>query len=282
MALASARPLLEPVGPWQPGSEPADEQGSIRVEDLRHVYVTRTGPVLALRDVSLAVAPGELVAIVGPSGCGKTTLLRIVSGLVTPSAGSARLGGVTPAEARRRHALGWLAQEDGLLAWRTVAGNVGLPFEVGGRHEPRPDAVAEAIRRVGLEGWSKRYPHELSGGMRQRVALARAMVSEPPYLLLDEPFAHLDELTRESLGDLLLEQIERSNRPTTLLVTHSVAEAVRLADRVVVLSNRPGRVVFDTPIRLPRPRREDQPGYGAWIQRVKRALASAPDVPAGR
>jgi NitT/TauT family transport system ATP-binding protein len=218
------------------------------------------------------VQPGELLAILGPSGCGKSTLLRILSGLVEPSAGIARLAGEPPAAARVDHGIGWLAQDDGLLPWMSVAENVGLPGRVGRRRaQVRPGSVAEMLERVGLADSARRYPHELSGGMRQRTALARALVAEPAFLFLDEPFASLDELTRERLGELLLE-VRAARRPTTLLVTHSIVEAVRLADRVLVLSPRPARVLSDVRIDLERPRRYDQPGFGALVQAFKATL----------
>jgi NitT/TauT family transport system ATP-binding protein len=233
-----------------------------------HTYQSATGPVRALDAIDLRVEPGELLAVLGPSGCGKSTLQRILAGLLAPSGGEVCLDGHSPREARRRRAIGWLAQEDGLLPWRTVAENVSLPLRLAGR-DTRP--VQPMLEHVGLGGNARSYPHELSGGMRQRAALARALVARPRFLLLDEPFAHLDELTRERLGDLLLD-LQRDFGPTVVLVTHSVAEAVRLADRVVVLSARPGRVLLDQPMSLPRPRGEDNPSFGACTAHLKALL----------
>jgi NitT/TauT family transport system ATP-binding protein len=248
------------------------DQAAILVRAVQHRYLGRNGEVQALLPVDLAIAPGCFVAILGPSGCGKTTLLRIISGLLEATAGSVRLGGRTPLEARKGRAIGWLAQDDGLLPWRRVIENVRLPLQLAGRTGDG-GAEQEMLRRVGLEGSARFYPHELSGGMRQRAALARALVARPPFLLLDEPFAHLDELTRERLGELLLElRTESVAPPTTVLVTHSVHEAVRLADRIVVLSARPGAVVLDRDVALVRPRDEDEPGFGALIQQLKRTL----------
>jgi NitT/TauT family transport system ATP-binding protein len=242
---------------------------AIEARGVSHRFRGRTGDVDALDRIDLAVPPGELLAILGPSGCGKSTLLRAVSGLLAPTAGQVSLAGVEPAAARVSQGIGWLAQDDGLLPWLNVTENVALPARVGRRRaQVRPGAVAEILARVGLVDSARRYPHELSGGMRQRAALARALVAEPSFLFLDEPFASLDELTRERLGDLLLE-VRETHRPTSLLVTHSVVEAVRLADRVIVMSPRPARVLADVAIDLPRPRRYDQTGFGAMVQALK-------------
>jgi NitT/TauT family transport system ATP-binding protein len=247
---------------------PASVGAAIRVTGVWHTYRTSGGPLRALDRVDLAVQPGEVLAIVGPSGCGKSTLLRILAGLLEPSGGEVRLHGQTPVEARRQRMLGWLAQDDGLLPWRSVVENVSLPLRLSGQNTGPVQAMLE---HVGLGENARHYPHELSGGMRQRAALARALVARPTFLLLDEPFAHLDDLTRERLGDLLLD-LRPVGNPTMVLVTHSVAEAVRLADRVVVLSPRPGRVVLDEPVCLPRPRSEDQPGFGARVAHLKGVL----------
>ena len=215
---------------------------------------------------------GQFVVILGPSGCGKTTLLRIMSGLLEPAAGRVLLGGSPPDVARRHRAIGWLAQDDGLLPWRNVLDNVELPLRIA-RHNDRAAAL-EILERVGLSSAARQYPHELSGGMRQRAALARALVARPPFLFLDEPFAHLDELTRERLGELVLDLRTQSSDepPTTVLVTHSVAEAVRLADRVLVLSERPASAVVDLVVDVPQPRREDAPEFGSLLRVLKTAL----------
>jgi NitT/TauT family transport system ATP-binding protein len=242
---------------------------AIEAHGVSHRFRGRTGDVDALDRIDLAVPPGELLAILGPSGCGKSTLLRALSGLLQPTSGEVSLAGVEPAAARVAHGIGWLAQDDGLLPWLNVRDNIALPARVGRRKaHVRPDAVGEILAHVGLADSARRYPHELSGGMRQRAALARALVAEPAFLFLDEPFASLDELTRERLGDLLLE-VRATHRPTSLLVTHSVVEAVRLADRVIVMSPRPARILADVTIDLPRPRRYDQHGFGALVQTLK-------------
>ncbi|MDP8922644.1 MAG: ATP-binding cassette domain-containing protein [Chloroflexota bacterium] len=260
-----------------PASEPA-----IRVRGVRHVYRARAGAVSALAGIDLDVPAGELLAILGPSGCGKSTLLRMLAGLLEPTAGVVQLAGQRPAVARASHGIGWLAQDDGLLPWRTVADNVALALTLGRRGRAASDRVMAALEQVRLADAARRYPGELSGGMRQRAALARALVAEPPFLFLDEPFANLDELTRERLGDLLLDVraalVAPSKRPTTLLVTHSVVEAVRLADRILVLSGRPARVLDDAAVPLARPRRYGQPGFGAWVERLTSILAGRTTV----
>jgi NitT/TauT family transport system ATP-binding protein len=249
---------------------------AIEARGVRHTFVGRDRVAVdAIEQVDVQVRQGELVALLGPSGCGKSTLLRIISGLIQPSHGTVSLAGAAPAVARTEQGIGWLAQDDGLLPWLTVAKNVGLAGRVGRRRERvTAAAVSEMLAQVGLGDSASRYPHELSGGMRQRAALARALVSEPALLFLDEPFASLDEITRERLGDLLLD-VRATRRPTTLLVTHSVIEAVRLADRVLVMGPRPTRIVADVEIALDRPRRYDQPGFGALVQSLKTELGAA-------
>ncbi len=255
---------------------------AIEVRGLAHRYVAQSGQIEALESIELSIGRGSFVAILGPSGCGKTTLLRALSGLLEPSHGTVMLDGQSPAIARRRRAIGWLAQEDGLLPWLRVRDNVSLALRLrdgrrfwpSGRTSAAQAKVAdEMLLRVGLDGIGRHYPHELSGGMRQRAALARALVARPPFLLLDEPFAHLDELTRERLGQLLLD-LRAEHAPTTVLVTHSTFEAARLADRVVVLTRRPGRVAMDVTVGVEQPRHEDQPGFGALVRRLKSALGS--------
>ncbi len=222
-------------------------------------YTTRTGVVQALAGVDVTVAAGEVVALVGPSGCGKSTLLRIIAGLEQPDAGGVRLFGVSPAQARREHRFGIAFQAAALLEWRDAAANVALPLELAGWPPvKRARRVAELLARMGLSDAANRLPRQLSGGMQQRVALARALALAPQVLLLDEPFSALDELTREQLqGELLdlLATIEPA--PAVLLVTHNLAEAVLLADRVVVLSRRPAQVLAEVPIDLRRPRRAE-------------------------
>lgn len=212
------------------------------------------------------------MSIVGPSGCGKTTLLRAVAGLLAPSAGTVEVMGDSPRAAQRAHAIGLVAQEPGLLPWRSVEANVRLPLEVTGASADVP----ALLERVGIASFAAYRPGALSGGMRQRVALARALVHRPRLLLMDEPFGALDELSREAMRFELL-RLWDAERVTVLFVTHAVREAVLLSDRVIVMSPRPGRIVEDVRIDLPRPRTpevEDSPAFLEFTARVRAALRS--------
>jgi NitT/TauT family transport system ATP-binding protein len=214
------------------------------------------GGVLALDGVDLEVRPGEFLALVGPSGCGKSSLLRAIAGLIPASSGELQVAGLAPAVARKRWGRqAFVFQDPTLLPWRTVRDNVALPLELGAATSPaevRP-AVDRALELVGLAEFAGTHPAELSGGMRMRASLARALVTRPELLLLDEPFGALDELTRERLDDELL-RLWQSDHFAAIAVTHSLAEAVWLADRVLVMSPRPGRILHALPVTLPRPR----------------------------
>ena len=248
---------------------------AVAVRGLSHRYASERahdGALVALAGVELTLAEGEFVSLVGPSGCGKTTLLRIVAGLLPPSDGDVRVLGRAPAEARSEHALGLVTQDPGLLPWRSVAANVRLALDVTGRSGD----VGALLALVGIERFARYHPRQLSGGMRQRVALARALAHEPRLLLMDEPLGALDELAREQMRFELL-RIWEQRRTSVLFVTHSIREAVLLSDRVLVMSGRPGSIVDEVRVPLPRPRipaQEDAPEFAATAARVRGALAA--------
>ena len=247
--------------------------GPAPILELRGVEKRFASGLEALSGIDLSVTRGEFLSLLGPSGCGKSTLLRIVAGLTLPSAGACRLA-VDRAPGR----IGFVFQDPTLMPWSTVIGNVLLPFRIGGQrgNAPRARALA-AVRAVGLAGFEDAYPHQLSGGMRMRVSIARALVTDPDLLLLDEPFAALDEITRLQLNDDLLRLWERL-RPTILFVTHSVFESVYLSTRIAVMTARPGRIAADLPVALPQPRdraTRTSLDYAALCDRVSATLGRA-------
>jgi NitT/TauT family transport system ATP-binding protein len=226
-------------------------RGQIEIRNLSKRYRTARTTQEALQDVNLDIASGEFVSLLGPSGCGKTTLLKIIGGLVTRSGGEVRIDGEGVEEALQARKFGIVFQDATLLPWRTVMGNARLLLDITGVRD-EAISVEQLLETVGLKGFEDYYPSQLSGGMRQRVSLARALALSPEILLMDEPFAALDAITRDRMGEELLRIWDRSR--TVVFVTHSIPEAVLLSDRVVVLSARPGRIRADVPIDLPRPR----------------------------
>ena len=238
-------------------SNPAEGAGGIVIDQVTMRFGGQE-PITALEDVSFEVADGEFVAIVGPSGCGKSTLLRIIAGLQQPTSGAVTVRGKTPEQARRDVEFGFVFQSPVLFPWLRVLGNVLLADRILGKRNPNKVVGAEELARrllrdVGLGGFEDYYPEQISGGMRQRVALARALSYDPSTLLKDELFGALDEFTRDNLNIQLLE-LWLEARSTVLFVTHSLQEAIFLADRVVVLSPRPGRVIRIAEVPFPRPR----------------------------
>lgn len=241
-----------------PRSEDADFTGAVTVSDLKKDFGTGAQKRVVLDQISLQLAAGKFTAFVGPSGCGKTTMLRILAGLEAASTGSVSIDGASPEQHRQAHDLAIAFQDPALLPWRSVVDNVRLPVELAkGRHPARRPEVSakidELIELVGLQSFRSARPGQLSGGMRQRCAIARALVMEPSLLLLDEPFASVDEITRRKLNADLLNLL-RERRHSTVLVTHSIFEAVLLADAIVVFSARPARVVDIVSVDLPSDR----------------------------
>jgi len=252
----------------------------LTVRGLSATFADRKGDLQALEDLSFVIEPQQFVCVLGPSGCGKSTLLRILAGLLRPTAGEVLFRGAPLDEPPQRvsappQGVGFVFQNANLMPWRTVLDNILLPLEL--QNIPRPQALAQAqemVMLVGLQGFEDALPPDLSGGMAQRVAIARALIHDPAVLLLDEPFGSLDALTRERMGTELL-NIWHRRRKTVVMVTHSVAEALFLADRVLVLSPRPGRLRLDLPVSLPRPREESiryTPAFSELARQLRGAI----------
>ena len=240
----------------------AHEDVILAVENIVKRFPTPEGGLTAVDNVSLSVRQGEFLAVIGPSGCGKSTLFNVIGGLLTEYEGSVRVDGERISGPHQ--SVGMVFQEESTFPWRTVIENVSFPLEIAGLPKAeRHEKARHFISLVGLDGFENRYPAELSGGMRQRVSLARTLASEPKILLMDEPFAALDEQTRLLLGDKVL-QIQQELKQTTLLITHNITEAVQLSDRIMVMTYRPGRIKRIVDIRLPRPRSSEIVGSDAF------------------
>ncbi len=241
----------------------------LEVERIVKRFATADGAVTAVDGVSFGVAAGEFVSIIGPSGCGKSTLFNVIGGLVGDYEGRVTVEGATISGTHP--AIGMVFQEESTFPWRNVLDNVAFPLEIAGMGKAeRADKAAHFVKLVGLSGFERRYPSELSGGMRQRVSIARTLASEPKILLMDEPFAALDEQTRVILGDKVL-QIQQELKQTTLLITHNLTEAVQLSDRVLVMTYRPGKLKRIVDIALPHPRDSEVVGsdaFGHYVAQV--------------
>ena len=248
---------------------------AVTCEGVSVRFTSERGTVTALQNIDLAIPRGSFLTLLGPSGCGKSTLLRVMADLVAPTSGRVSVLGGTSQAARESRQIGFVFQDPALLAWRTVFDNVSLPLQVGGgKALPGARSPQELLSLVGLTGWEKAYPHELSGGMRQRVAIARALVSGPRLLLMDEPFGALDEITRDRLNEELL-QLWETTGTTIVFVTHSIYEAAFLGQSVLLLAARPGRVRETVPVTLPMPRRlaqRETPEFATLAGHLRRVL----------
>ena len=238
-------------------------------DDIVVQFQTPEGPITAVDNVSFGVKPGEFLSVIGPSGCGKSTLFNVIGGLLNGYDGIVSVAGETISGPHK--SIGMVFQEESTFPWRTVTDNVAFPLElIGMPKAKRVERARHFISLVGLDGFENRYPGELSGGMRQRVSLARTLASEPKILLMDEPFAALDEQTRLLLGDKVL-QIQQELKQTTLLITHNITEAVQMSDRILVMTYRPGKVKRIVEIKLPRPRTSEIVGseaFGRYVAQI--------------
>jgi len=245
---------------------------ALRLQNVSMTFPDSNGGLHTLRDINFSVARQEFVCILGPSGSGKTTLLRIIAGLLEPTSGQVLFEGVPEGEHRPR--VGLVFQQANLMPWRTALENITLPLELQGADPQQARQTAhEMMRQMCLDGFENAWPRDLSGGMAQRVAIARSLVQDPDLMLLDEPFGSLDALTRERMGAELLD-LWQARRKTMIMVTHSISEALLLADRVLVLTPRPGTLELDLPVDLPRPRSEDD-RYSARFTELARILKQA-------
>ncbi|WP_372838343.1 ABC transporter ATP-binding protein [Phaeovulum sp.] len=247
----------------------------IEAKGIGLVFQTDDGPVEALKDISLTIGRGEFVSFIGPSGCGKTTFLRAIAALEHPTSGTLTVNGMTPEEARRSRAYGYVFQAAGLYPWRTIAGNVQLPLEIMGfSRSDRAERVRKVLDLVDLGGFGKKFPWQLSGGMQQRASIARALAFDADILLMDEPFGALDEIVRDRLNEELLRLWNETGK-TIGFVTHSIPEAVYLSTKIVVMSPRPGRIadVIESPLPRERPLDiRDSPEFLEIAHRVREGL----------
>ena len=247
----------------------------IDVSNVDLTFQTNDGPVHALKDVNLEINKGDFVSFIGPSGCGKTTLLRCIAGLETPTGGTLTVNGLSPEDARKARSYGYVFQAAGLYPWRTIGGNVKLPLEIMGFSKAEQvERVRKVLELVDLEGFEKKYPWQLSGGMQQRASIARALAFDADILLMDEPFGALDEIVRDHLNEQVLKLWARTEK-TISFVTHSIPEAVYLSTKIVVMSPRPGRItdIIDSPLPKERPLDiRDSPEFIEIANRVRDGL----------
>jgi len=257
--------------------EPMIDAGKpvVEVNKLNLIFETPDAPVHALSDIDLTINAGEFVSFIGPSGCGKTTLMRVIADLEAPTSGQILVNGMTPSEAREKRAYGYVFQAPALYPWRTVQKNIMLPLEIMGLSKDEQLArMNKNLSLVNLEGFEKKFPWQLSGGMQQRVSIARALAVEPDLLLMDEPFGALDEITRDHLNEQLLRLWDQTGK-TVVFVTHSIPESVFLSSKIVVMSPRPGKIIDIIDCNLPRDRTLDireSPEFLEIAHRVREGL----------
>lgn len=248
---------------------------AIEAKNLNLTFETNDGPVHALKDFNLTINRGDFVSFIGPSGCGKTTFLRVMAALEQPSSGTITVNGVSPDEARRQRAYGYVFQHAGLYPWRTISGNIKLPLEIMGfAKAEQEERVGNVLKLVDLEGFGSKFPWQLSGGMQQRASIARALAFDADILLMDEPFGALDEIVRDHLNEQLL-ALWAATEKTIGFVTHSIPEAVYLSTKIVVMSPRPGRItdIIDSPLPRERPLDiRDTPEFLEVANRVRNGL----------
>lgn len=254
-------------------NEPSSQENAIAIDSVSKIFNTRGGAVRALDSLSLNLRSAEFVSVVGPSGCGKSTLLTIIAGLKRATTGRVTIGG---SQVKGPYVnTGIVFQKDLLMEWRTALDNILLQVELRGlRRKDYVERALQLLAKVGLQDFASKYPRELSGGMRQRVSICRALIHDPPILLMDEPFGALDALTRDEISEDLTRICEETGK-TVVFITHSIAEAVHLSDRVIVMSPRPGKVLDDIRIDLPRPRHiqvRDTAEFGAYAHRIRAKL----------
>ncbi len=266
---------VPPVSLATPAPAPESRRRVVDTRGLSLTFQTADGPVYALSDVDIAIEQGEFVSFIGPSGCGKTTLLRVIADLEQPTGGDIQVNGVSPREARLGRAYGYVFQAAGLYPWRTIERNVALPLEIMGvPATERRERVRQHLDLVGLGGFEKKFPWQLSGGMQQRASIARALCFDPELLLMDEPFGALDEIVRDHLNEQLLRLWDKTGK-TVVFVTHSIPEAVFLSTKIVVMSPRPGKIIDVIPTDFDRDRTLDireTPGFLEVAHRVRQGL----------
>lgn len=247
---------------------------NISINNVSHIYPQGKNSLVALQNINTSINDGEFVALIGPSGCGKSTLMRIIAGLLNPSCGDVQIGGKTPTQIREEKQIGWLSQNPALLPWLTVEENILLALKINSRKKINRNLPNNILRVVGLSEFSNAYPYTLSGGMQQRVALARTLILGAKIWLMDEPFAALDEFTREAMVQELM-RILSEIRPTVIWVTHNISEAIHMADRIILMSSRPGQILEDVYVDLPFPRDETSAEFISILKNLRDHIGSA-------